>query len=523
MRDSTLSNIVTTLAANLSGSSGISGSSGTSGSSGVSGTNGTSGSSGVNGISSGQIYYFNQSIASTPAPYRLIDVEPTNTGEVTVVNNLTSAETGHLVSSFITDTAGLGFPTIPGGTQRFHLHFLKDSINTDVDAYVTIQLADNSGTLIGSPIQSNKQLIEWIDGLTPVETYLDITLPTTGVDPTYRMTVNIYLDNLDSNSRTVTWYTEGNQNYSFVTTTVGAVAGSSGTSGINGSSGTSGTSGASGSSGESGSSGISGYDGSNSGRWRFEPLVAPSTAGIFILDSLDFSAVTIIHINSLSYYSVDYSNWVSAIEAHIRDGGSCIIEIYKADGNYDKLGIYEITTAVLHGTYIELPVNSILAASSGKSLNEGDICVISFVLNGLEGNPGASGSSGVSGTSGTSVTSTKSFGLVIDGGGSAITTGIKGDVVVPYNMTITSWTLIADQIGSIVIDAWKDTYANFPPNATDSITGSEKPTLSSSNKNQDLSLSTWTTNVTAGDIIRFNVDSASTVTKVTLSIQGTLI
>jgi hypothetical protein len=72
-----------------------------------------------------------------------------------------------------------------------------------------------------------------------------------------------------------------------------------------------------------------------------------------------------------------------------------------------------------------------------------------------------------------------------------------------------------------VIDVWKDTYANFPPVVGDSIAGTEKPTLSSVSKNQDLSLSTWTTSISSGDIIRLYVESATTVTRVTLSIKYT--
>jgi hypothetical protein len=115
----------------------------------------------------------------------------------------------------------------------------------------------------------------------------------------------------------------------------------------------------------------------------------------------------------------------------------------------------------------------------------------------------------------------RSFGITIDGGGSVISTGVQGDVVIPYSMTISSWTLIADQVGSIVIDVWKDTYANYPATQSDTITGSAKPTLSSSIKNQSSTLTGWTTNVNSGDIIRFNVDSVSTITKATLVIQGT--
>jgi hypothetical protein len=114
-----------------------------------------------------------------------------------------------------------------------------------------------------------------------------------------------------------------------------------------------------------------------------------------------------------------------------------------------------------------------------------------------------------------------SFGITIDGGGSAITTGVKGYVEIPYSGTITGWTILADQSGSCVIDVWKDTYANYPPTLADTISGTEKPTLSSAIKNQDLTLTTWTTSVTAGDIIAFNVDSASTVTRVHLYIDIT--
>jgi hypothetical protein len=40
-------------------------------------------------------------------------------------------------------------------------------------------------------------------------------------------------------------------------------------------------------------------------------------------------------------------------------------------------------------------------------------------------------------------------------------------------------------------------------------------------KNQDLSLSTWTTSVNAGDVLGFNVDSAATVHQVTLVLRCT--
>ena len=117
---------------------------------------------------------------------------------------------------------------------------------------------------------------------------------------------------------------------------------------------------------------------------------------------------------------------------------------------------------------------------------------------------------------------TSIFRYVIDGGGSAITTGVKFDDVVPYNCTVTSWDIYSDQTGSIVVDIWQDTYANFPPTNADSITTSEKPTLSSASKNQDTSLNSgngWA--LTQGRVLRFNVDSITTVQRVTIALHVT--
>jgi len=111
--------------------------------------------------------------------------------------------------------------------------------------------------------------------------------------------------------------------------------------------------------------------------------------------------------------------------------------------------------------------------------------------------------------------------FIIDGGGSAITPGIKGDLEIPFACTINRATLLADQSGSLVVDIWKDSYANYPPTDLDSITASAPPTLSAAIKSQDSTLTGWITSVAAGDTLRFNVDSATTVTRATISLQVT--
>lgn len=112
--------------------------------------------------------------------------------------------------------------------------------------------------------------------------------------------------------------------------------------------------------------------------------------------------------------------------------------------------------------------------------------------------------------------------LALDGGGSAITTGIKADVSVPYACTITGVRMLADQSGSAVVDIWKDTYANYPPTDADSITAAAPPTISGAVKSEDVTLTGWTTAITAGDTLRFNVDSAATITRLALTLTVTV-
>jgi hypothetical protein len=112
--------------------------------------------------------------------------------------------------------------------------------------------------------------------------------------------------------------------------------------------------------------------------------------------------------------------------------------------------------------------------------------------------------------------------ITFDGGGSVLTTGAKKVYIeAPYTGTITANRLFADQSGSIVIDIWKDTYANFPPTVADTITASAKPTLSSAQKSEDTTLTGWTTSVTKGDILEFNIDSVTTITKCVLTLHIT--
>jgi len=124
----------------------------------------------------------------------------------------------------------------------------------------------------------------------------------------------------------------------------------------------------------------------------------------------------------------------------------------------------------------------------------------------------------------TEIDTNVSLTFIIDGGGSAITTGLKGFLEIPFACTLTAWTLTADVAGAIKIDIWKDSYANFPPTDADTMPGADKePTIAATNQMaQDTSITDWTSyTIAAGDILAFNVDSCTTIKRVTLSLKAT--
>ena len=110
----------------------------------------------------------------------------------------------------------------------------------------------------------------------------------------------------------------------------------------------------------------------------------------------------------------------------------------------------------------------------------------------------------------------RTFGITIDGASNPITTGIKGYTIIPYDCEILAWYVVADTSGSIEIDVWR---AASIPTGANSICGADRPKLVSAQENQNETLTLWNINVTSGDVVAFNVVSASTVTKVNLVIK----
>lgn len=110
--------------------------------------------------------------------------------------------------------------------------------------------------------------------------------------------------------------------------------------------------------------------------------------------------------------------------------------------------------------------------------------------------------------------------FIIDGGGKVIATGNKGYQDIPFNCTIKSWEVLPDVTGSIVIDLLVGTYATHPTYT--SITASDKPTVTAASKATGSALTGWTTALVAGQKLKCNVDSCTTVTLATLILHVSL-
>lgn len=111
----------------------------------------------------------------------------------------------------------------------------------------------------------------------------------------------------------------------------------------------------------------------------------------------------------------------------------------------------------------------------------------------------------------------------IGNGSSVPSTGYKIKTVVPYSGTITGWRIFAgpDETGSAVIDIAKSTYDDYPPTKDDSITGTNPPALDNQSKASSGDVSDWTTEVTAGDILFWYLDSVDTLREITVVLNIT--
>jgi hypothetical protein len=218
------------------------------------------------------------------------------------------------------------------------------------------------------------------------------------------------------------------------------------------------------------------------------------------------------------------------------DGGT-YMRLYDGDSNYGAF-----VTANLSGdrTYTFPNYDGTMATLAGtetltnKSISGGQITSAVATATALAAN-GANCSAGqfplgvdASGaTESCTVEQSRTGGICFHFGNATdvITTGEKKSArrEVKKGGTITGWTILSldDTSGSIGLDVWKDTYANYPPTVADTITASAKPSVTTATKNTSTTLTSWTTSFSAGDVLSVNVDSVTSFKDVELCLDVT--
>tara|TARA_R110000796_G_scaffold252537_2_gene387474 strand:+ start:24231 stop:28196 length:3966 start_codon:yes stop_codon:yes gene_type:complete len=200
------------------------------------------------------------------------------------------------------------------------------------------------------------------------------------------------------------------------------------------------------------------------------------------------SRLTVRHQVSGSTFSISQNTDLRGLQPSTGAGGG------GGGGVSELIELTDVDTAADTANFVLATPDGTTGNYSGRALVKGDI-------------------------SGLDIVKTENIILGADGGGSVLTTGLQTAYhQVKWDCTIASVEVVADQSGSVVVDIWKDVYANLPCTDADSITASAPPTLSTAQKSQDATLTGWTTALSAGDYLYFNIDSVTTCTAVTVTL-----
>jgi hypothetical protein len=153
-----------------------------------------------------------------------------------------------------------------------------------------------------------------------------------------------------------------------------------------------------------------------------------------------------------------------------------------------------------------VPYLNINNLGTGTSINNLGIDSNGFVVTGTTGGGGGGNTAPIT--------------IGWDGQGGFITTGLTRYFVAPYNATITGWSIVAEGTNpTCTIDVWKIASGTALPTVANTITASAIPALSTGNVIRSSTLTGWTTAITAGDILAFNIDAAANALTIKINLE----
>jgi len=112
--------------------------------------------------------------------------------------------------------------------------------------------------------------------------------------------------------------------------------------------------------------------------------------------------------------------------------------------------------------------------------------------------------------------------FVIDGGGSVISTGLRGSLEIPFNCNVVSWTILTDQNGTIGMNVYNENYSTWGSTLprTNEISFGVPISITSSASKNNYTLITPTA-IAASNILSYNVQTVSTITRASICLKVT--
>lgn len=104
-------------------------------------------------------------------------------------------------------------------------------------------------------------------------------------------------------------------------------------------------------------------------------------------------------------------------------------------------------------------------------------------------------------------------------GVNVIQSGSECRGVLPFDIELTEWSILAQQSGSISFYVYAD--ASAPPTSGDSITASAPPLITGAQEGSNSALTGWTTTLAAGTRVVVGVTSCSGIKQCALNLKGT--
>ena len=182
------------------------------------------------GVTGGALFYFHESDASDISGYKKLMTAGPDTGEVTIVKQLTTPGDEFLLRVFVTEPGVPGVAEMPAGVAQSNVWGKVD--DTDGSTFIR-------GKVYSRDTGGNETLLMTVDStdvdstlamLYPVDVYINQSVP---LDPTYRIVIKLYGVTTSDHVITLTTYYEGSTHTSYVRSTF-SVSGTQGPQGNQG-------------------------------------------------------------------------------------------------------------------------------------------------------------------------------------------------------------------------------------------------------------------------------------------------